>query len=70
MTDKFCKDCRHYNRTEVACERTFGVEKSGDLVVGYRTAWRGLNPFAERSGFTTLFGLFGCGPSGKYWEGR
>lgn len=73
MTDKFCKDCKHFERTNIGSDKCFRpvALRRMDLVHGaqkaylYKTAW--LERAEMRAVFKWLF-RDRCGPEGKYFE--
>jgi hypothetical protein len=75
MTDKFCKDCKYYERTILdrdRCSRPVALRRK-DLVHGAREARLDKAAWLERLEFRPMFKwLFpdNCGPDAKYFEPR
>jgi hypothetical protein len=75
MTDKFCKDCKYYERTILdrdRCYRPVALRRK-DLVRGAQEASLDKSALLERLEFRPMFKwLFpdNCGPDAKYFEPR
>ena len=80
MTDKFCKDCKHFRPDALAaagvgkgtgrCFRPVGLRRK-DLVFGAREAYLDNVAWLERAEIRAAFKwLFRdqCGPNGKYFD--
>lgn len=72
MTEKFCKDCKHFRRDimdSAICARPIALRRK-DLVFGAREAYLGRAPWLERADRAVFKWLFRdqCGQEGKYFE--